>query len=122
MLDTQVSDESGEESGEVKIGSAAVKTFRGPRSGKGLGWCKGDFAFKGEMEGETDVRETSYNSVQSPLKPRHNEGAKKGESGHTFVVDAGEAALKGDYEIARDKRVAAIAEFLKPVQTAATAL
>lgn len=74
------------------------------------------------MEGEADVREHSYNSVQSPLKPLHNEGAKKGESSHTCRVDAGEAALKGDYELARDKRVAAIAEFLKPVQTAATAL
>jgi hypothetical protein len=74
------------------------------------------------MEGETDVREHSLNSVQSFLKPRHNEGAKKGESSHTFGVNAGEAALKGDYELARDKRVPALQEFLKPVQTAITAL
>ena len=74
------------------------------------------------MEGETDVRETSYNSVQSPLKPRHYEGAKKGESSHTFQEDVGEATPKGEYEKARDKRVAALQEFLKPVHNAATTL
>ena len=74
------------------------------------------------MEGDTDVREHSLNSVQSPLKPRHNGGAKMGQSSHTCGVDAGEAAVKGDYELARDKRVAALQEMLKPVQTAATAL
>lgn len=45
-----------------------------------------------------------------------------GQSSHTCGVDAGEAAVKGDYELARDKRVAALQEMLKPVQTAATAL
>ena len=74
------------------------------------------------MEETTSVRDHSLNSVQSPLKPRQNEEAQKGDGGHTFGVDVGEAAFKGEYERARDKRVAAMQEFLKPVQTAATAL
>ena len=74
------------------------------------------------MGNSGDVQEHSLNSVQSPLKPRNNEGGKKGESSHTFGVDVDDAALKGDYELARDRRVAALQEFLKPVQTAATAL
>jgi hypothetical protein len=74
------------------------------------------------MDEGTDQREHSLNSVQSPLKPKYKESAKKAECSHTEGVDVGEAALKGEYELARDKRVAAIQEFLKPVQTAATAL
>ena len=74
------------------------------------------------MGGSADVVEHSLNSVQSPLKPRHIEGEKKGDDTHTLEGDAGEAAHKGDYELARDKRVAAIAEFLKPVHNAARAL
>lgn len=74
------------------------------------------------MEGSTDVPEHSSKSVQSPLKWRNNEGAKKGKSSHTFGVDVGEESLKGEYELARDRHVAAIREFLKPVQSAATAL
>jgi hypothetical protein len=74
------------------------------------------------MEPDTNVREHSLNSVQSPLKPRHNEGARMGQSSHTCGVEAGEDALKGEYERARDKRVAALQEMLKPVQTAATSL
>ena len=74
------------------------------------------------MGGSADPVEHSLNSVQSPLKPRNNEGTKRGESSHTCVVEGGEATLKGDYEIARDRRVAALQEYLKPVQNAATAL
>jgi hypothetical protein len=74
------------------------------------------------MDETTAVPEHSLNSVQSPLKPRQNEGAQKGDRGHTSGVDVGEAALKGEYERARDKRVAALQEFLKPVQSAANAL
>lgn len=74
------------------------------------------------MEETTAIQEQSLTSVQSPLKPRQNEGAKKGDSGHTWGVDVGEASLKGEYEVARDKRVAALQELLKPVQTAATSL
>ena len=74
------------------------------------------------MEGDPDVREHSLNSVQSPLKPRHNEGANMGQNSHTCETDAREDTLKGDYERARDKRVAALQEMLKPVQTAATTL
>ena len=58
------------------------------------------------MEETTAIQEQSLTSVQSPLKPRQNEGAKKGDSGHTWGVDVGEASLKGEYEVARDKRVA----------------
>jgi hypothetical protein len=67
------------------------------------------------MDPTTDVPEQSLNSVQSPLKPRHNEAAKMGESSHTFGVDVQETALKGEYELARDKRVASLQQFLKPV-------
>ena len=74
------------------------------------------------MAGSADVREHSLNSMQSPLKPPLNSAAKKGESVHSFGVDVGDAPLKGDYELARDRRVAAIQEFLRPVQTAATIL
>lgn len=74
------------------------------------------------MGGSADAVEHSLNSVQSPLKHRNNEVSKRGESSHTFAVEGGEAALKGDYELARDRRVAALQEYLKPVQTAATAL
>ena len=74
------------------------------------------------MGGSGDVPEHSLNSVQSPLKPRNNEGANRGESSHTFGVVQADAALKGEYELARNRRVAALQEFLKPVQTAATAL
>ena len=72
------------------------------------------------MGGSIDATEHILNTVQSPLKARNNEGAKKGES--TFAVEGGEAALKGEYELARDRRVAALQEYLKPVQAAATTL
>lgn len=74
------------------------------------------------MAETTDDQQQSYNSVQSPLKPRHNEGGQKGEKAHTDSLDVGEAAFKGEYELARDKRVAALQEYLRPVQTAANAL
>ena len=74
------------------------------------------------MGGSADAVEHSLNSVQSPLKPCNNEGAKIRDSSHTFGVDGGEDAAKGEYELAHDRRVAALQEYLKPVQTAATAL
>lgn len=101
--------------------SAAVKRLRGPRF-RIEGSERWGLHSQISMDGSTDLPEHSLNSVQSPLKPKHNEAAKKGECSHTFGVDVGEAALKGEYELARDKRVAALQQFLKPVQTAATTL
>lgn len=69
-----------------------------------------------------DAPEQSLNSVQSPLKPRHNEVTKQVEASHTLGVEVADAAVKGDYELARDRRVAAIQELLKPVHQASTAL
>ena len=64
----------------------------------------------------------SSHSVQSPLKTTLITGAKITGSVHTLAVEEGEATLKSDYELARDRRVAALQEILKPVQKAATAL
>ena len=74
------------------------------------------------MDPATDIPEQSLNSVQSPLKPKHREVAKMGESSDTFGVDVHEDPLKGEYELARDKRIAALQQYLKPVHTAATEL
>ena len=75
-----------------------------------------------KMGGSADAVEHSLNLVQSPLKPRNNEGAEIRDSSHTFGEEGGEAAAKGEYELARDRRVAALQEYLKPVQTATTTL
>lgn len=74
-----------------------------------------------EMTGD-DQRQQSLNSVQSPLKIPHSTEPKVGGSEHTLCVDEGDEARKGDYELARDRRVAALQELLRPVETAATAL
>ena len=60
--------------------------------------------------------------MQSPLKIPHSTEPKVGGSEHTLCVDEGDEARKGDYELARDRRVAALQELLRPVETAATAL
>ena len=67
-----------------------------------------------------EVQQHSMNSVQSPLKAPLSSAAKMGGSVHTLCVD--EENDKGDYELARDRRVAALQEILRPVQTAAAAL
>lgn len=69
-----------------------------------------------------DGQQQSLNSVQSPLKIPHTTAPKLQGSEHTLCVDEGDEGVKGDYELARDRRVAALQEFLRPVQTAATAL
>ena len=74
------------------------------------------------MASTADGCEHSINSVQSPLKPPLSSAPKMGGSVHTLSVDGGDGPLKGDYELARDRRVAQLQEMLRPVQTAATAL
>lgn len=64
----------------------------------------------------------SSHSVQSPLKTTLISATKITGSVHTLAIKKGDATLKSDYELARDRRVAALQEFLKPVHTAATAL
>jgi hypothetical protein len=60
--------------------------------------------------------------VRSPLKVSLNNVAKNSESVHTLNVDGVDNPVMGEYELARDKRVAKIQEMFRPVQEAARAL
>lgn len=60
--------------------------------------------------------------VRSPLKVSLNSVAKNSESVHTLNVDGVDSPVKGECELARDKRVAEIQEMFRPVQEAARAL
>ena len=85
-------------------------------------WFGGKFRGSVEMDITGDDIQHSLNSVQSPLKTYNTSAPTMGVSEHTLEVDEGDGELKGDYEQARDRRVAALKEFLRQVQTAATAL
>lgn len=74
------------------------------------------------MAGRTELPDNSMDSVRSPLKSAQQNYAKNDESIHTSNVDGGDDPVKGEYEMARDKRVAALQEMFKPVQEAANAL
>ena len=60
--------------------------------------------------------------VRSPIKPTATSGERIVESVHTSDEEVGGDPVKGEYEMARDKRVAEIQEMFKPVQEAARAL
>lgn len=64
----------------------------------------------------------SGDSVRSPLKTHVTNTSNPGDSVHTLVVDDGECQSKGSYETARDKRVAELKKYFKPVQDAAESL
>lgn len=68
------------------------------------------------------MRDYSMYFVLLPLKTPLNGATKNNESIHTFGVDVRDGPLKGQYELARDKRVAEIHEMFKRVQEAAKAL
>ena len=75
-----------------------------------------------EMAGRKDGCDYSTDSVRSPTKPVLSSAARGVESVHTSYVKGACDVEKGEYERARDKRVAEIQEMFKPVQEAARAL
>lgn len=74
------------------------------------------------MAGKRDLIDYSTDYVRSPIKRIRTSAARAVESVHTsddeFVGDT----VKGEYELAREKRVAEIQQMFKPVQEAAKAL
>ena len=87
-----------------------------------VGNFRGSLKARFEMEITTDEPGHSLNSVQLPLKKQSGSAPKTGGSVHTLLVGVADAPPKSDYELARDRHVAALQEFLRPVQTATTAL
>ena len=74
------------------------------------------------MAGREELCDYSMDSVRSPIKPALTSAARSVESVHTSDEEAAGIQLKGEYELARDKRVAEIQQMFKPVQEAARAL
>lgn len=74
------------------------------------------------MAGRKDGEAYSTDSVRSPVKHDLNSAARVGYSVHTSDVEVLGDVEKGEYEMARDKRVAEIQAMFKPVQEAARAL
>lgn len=75
-----------------------------------------------EMAGRIDGGDNSCDSVRSPTKPVRTSGARGVVREHTSEEEGADDGVKGEYEIARNKRVAELQERLKPVQEAARAL
>ena len=73
------------------------------------------------MAGREDLCDYSMDSVRLPKKPALTSAASV-ESGHTSDVEIAGGLVKGEYEMARDKRVAEIQEMFKSVQEATKAL
>lgn len=74
------------------------------------------------MAGREKGCDYSIDSVRSPIKPALNSVATNVESLHTLNVEVVAGLVKGEYEMARDKRVAEIQAMFRPVEEAARAL
>ena len=58
------------------------------------------------MAGREELCDYSMDSVRSPIKPALTSAARSVESVHTSDEEVAGIQLKGEYELARDKRVA----------------
>ena len=74
------------------------------------------------MAGREKGCDYNIDSVRSPIKPALNSAATNVESLHTLNVEVAAGLVKGEYEMARDKRVAQIQAMFRPVEEAARAL
>lgn len=74
------------------------------------------------MAGREKGCDYNIDSVRSPIKPTLNSVATNVESLHTLNVEVVAGLVKGEYEMARDKRVAQIQAMFRPVEEAARAL
>lgn len=74
------------------------------------------------MVGREKGCDYSIDSVRSPIKHALNSVATNVESLHTLNVEVVAGLVKGEYEMARDKRVAEIQAMFRPVEEAARAL
>ena len=74
------------------------------------------------MVGQTTHCDKSVDSIRSPLKQSLNSASKNDKSIHTLNVCGDDDSVKGEYEMARDKRVAEIQKMFRPVHEATRAL